>query len=195
MKDSFVYVLAYEDMEVLDFAGPYEVFSLAAQFSEKPGIKVKTVAFSLEPVRSINGLMILPDCTPEEIDSLDLFVIPGGTGSKKVLSNPSWMHTIERCIDLSGCSISVCSGARIFAALGYLNEKKFSTHHLAYEDVEALAKGAIPEKELRFCDEGKIMTSGGIAAGIDLSLYAVEKFWGKPLRRIIEKYMEYPSNP
>ncbi|MCC5930697.1 MAG: DJ-1/PfpI family protein [Cyclobacteriaceae bacterium] len=193
MENFDVYILAFDDMELLDFAGPYEVFSLAAQFSEKPVVKVKAIAFSMEPVRSINGLKILPECTPAEIGNIDLFVIPGGTGSKKVLSNPQWMQVIQRIIEISDCSMSVCSGARIFAALGHLDGKKYSTHHLVYDDVEALAQGAIPGKGMRFCDEGKIMTSAGIAAGIDLSFYAVEKFLGRPLKEKIEAFMEYPA--
>jgi transcriptional regulator GlxA family with amidase domain len=193
MEKFDVYILAYDDMELLDFAGPYEVFSLAAQFSDKHAVRVRTVAFSPGPVHSINGLKMLPDCTFQQIENIDLFVIPGGTGSKNVLSKPAWMQAIQRCIKMSACSMSVCSGARIFAALGYLDGIKFSTHHLVYDDVEALAPGAIPEKKMRFCDEGKIMTSAGIAAGIDLSLYIVEKLLGRPLKEKIEVFMEYPA--
>lgn len=184
-------ILLFDDVELLDFAGPYEVFSVTDELNDHKLFNIFTISETGEKIKAINGLSVLPDYSVKNCPAVDILVLPGGDGSKQVINNPYLMKWIFEKNEKSKITFSVCSGARILAKLGLLDNKKFTTHHKVIDDVLEIAPEAIIKKKKRFVDNGKIMTSAGISAGIDLSLYIVEKLYGSSVKERTMVYMEY----
>lgn len=187
-----VVILIFEEVEVLDFAGPFEVFSVTSQLSDYRLLDVTVVGKNSNTIIAKNGLKIIPDTDIHQVFHADILVLPGGDGSKKVIGDRELLDWIKNITENSSFCMSVCSGARILAKLGYLDGKEFATHQSVYDDVLKIANDAIPKKSSRFVDLGKIMTAAGISAGIDLALHVVEKTFGRDLMRKTAEYMEYP---
>ena len=184
-------ILLFEDVELLDFAGPYEVFSVANELNDFRLFNVFTISEAGQAIRSIHGMRVLPDYSIYNCPAIDILLIPGGDGTQKVIDNSLLMEWILAAFKKSEITFSVCSGARVLAKLGLLDTSEFATHHLVIDDVLSLASGACINSEKRFVDNGRIMTSAGISAGIDLALHIVEKLCGRLVREKTVTYMEY----
>jgi transcriptional regulator GlxA family with amidase domain len=184
-------IFLFENIELLDFAGPFEVFSVTNELNNFKLFNTFTVTRNENPVRSVNGLKIIPDYSIENSPKIDILIIPGGVGTKALLPDKSLLDWIFSQYQQSEITFSVCSGARVLAKLGLLDNAEFITHHEVIGDVLEIAPKAIVNKDRRFIDNGKLMTSAGISAGIDLSLYIVEKICGKEIRNKTVQYMEY----
>lgn len=185
-------IFIFEGVEVLDFAGPFEVFSVASQLSEYQKLKVFTFGAEQSLIRTVNGLQVIPDYSLENLPSCDFIVIPGGDGSKKVIQKPPVLDSLKANIDQSKWTMSVCSGSRILGELGYLDHKPYCTHHSVFESMKEVTPIGFPKPELRFVQSSeRIYTAAGISAGIDLSLFLVEQTFGLDLARQTAEYMEY----
>ena len=187
-------ILLFDDIELLDFAGPYEVFAVADELNDHALFDVFTLSETGKEVRTVHGLRVQPDYAIDRSPHIDILVIPGGDGTKAVIKNQGLLNWIRETYNQAAITFSVCSGARIPAILGLLDNMEFTTHHAVVEDVRALAPEGIYRKDLRFVDNGKLMTAAGISAGIDLTLYIVEKIYGKPVKEQAMQYMEYQQN-
>jgi transcriptional regulator GlxA family with amidase domain len=184
-------IYIYPDVETLDFCGPLEVFSASCLASDQQLFSVYTFADNLSDVKTINGLRVIPDYSLETVPPPDILVLPGGNGSRNVIKNEQALQKLEQMYHLSIYTFSVCSGARIPAVLNLLDGKTYCTHHSVYDDIQNLAPTAIPSKQNRFVDNGKLLTSAGVAAGIDLSFYLLEKIAGHDVAEKTARYMEY----
>jgi transcriptional regulator GlxA family with amidase domain len=189
-------ILIFDDVEVLDFAGPFEVFSVANQLADYKILEVYTVALSKEVIRAKNGLQVLPDKSLDQLDRLDYLVLPGGDGSKKVIQNQPLMATLQSLVSQTKWTMSVCSGSRILGKSGFLDQKPYCTHHEVYESMASLVPSGTPKSNHRFIQsDTRIWTAAGISAGIDLALHLVELTFGKELALATATYMEYNPNP
>lgn len=184
-------IFLFDDMELMDFAGPYEVFTAVNLALEEMLCNVYTISETGSTIKTINGLQVLPDFSIDNSPQPDILIIPGGNGTRQLVNNVSIIQWIKNSAEKSEIVFSVCSGARLLAKAGLLDGKEFTTHHLVYEDVAQLAPSAKLKKEKRFTDNGNVMTAGGITAGIDLSLYIVEKLFGQSTAKKVQVYMEY----
>ncbi|WP_111978581.1 DJ-1/PfpI family protein [Algibacillus agarilyticus] len=185
-------ILLFDNVEVLDFAGPFEVFSVTEELSG-PLFNLKTCSFNGNSVVAKNGLSVNPDCAITELERTDILIIPGGDGTRGVLKNNKLLKEIARLAQTSQYNLSVCTGALVLAKLGLLKNRQATTHHLAFELLEKIEPSCQVLKGSRFIDTGDIMTSGGISAGIDMSLYVVEKLTSREIRKTTERYMEYQT--
>ena len=185
-------ILIYDDVEVLDFAGPFEVFSVANQLADYKVLEVHTFAASKEVIRAKNGLQVLPDKSLDQLNYLDYLVLPGGDGSKKVIQNPSLMASLQYLVSQTEWTMSVCSGSRILGKSGFLDQKPYCTHHEVFDSMASLVPSGIPKPEHRYIQsDARIWTAAGISAGIDLALHLVELTFGKELAQATATYMEY----
>lgn len=182
----------FDDVEVLDFAGPFEVFSVAAELNkdDRP-FAVLTVAEHLAAVSARNGLSINPDCTISDCPPPDILIVPGGIGTRKLIDNSAVIDWIKDCAPTAELVLSVCTGSMLLAKAGLLEGVRATTHHLALDLLQELAPNTTVVSDRRFVDNGKIITSGGIAAGIDMSLYVVSKILGRAAAEKTAEYMEY----
>jgi transcriptional regulator GlxA family with amidase domain len=185
-------ILIFDDAEVLDFAGPFEVFSVTSQLNNYEPFSVFTVAKQSSPVAAVNGLSVNAAYTFTNHPPIDILIIAGGQGTKKLMDDPVTLTWIAEIQDRAGITLSICSGARLLGKLGLLDNKPFCTHPEVYEHIKEIAPAGIPRKEKRFVQtDERIYTSGGISAGIDLSFYIVEKLLGQKTALETARYIEY----
>jgi transcriptional regulator GlxA family with amidase domain len=186
-------ILIFQYVEVLDFCGPLETFSVINDVSDHK-VNVFTIAKNNSIIHARSNLKVEPNYDFKNHPKLDILIIPGGIGTRKLLNDDEtlkWIYTQH--IDTKYL-LSVCTGALLLAKLGLLLEKKATTHHTCFHLLEDIDPTITIIKNQRFVDEDKIVTSGGISAGIDLSFYMIEKIWGKDLVNLVAKEMEYDIN-
>ena len=189
MKNVGIYL--FNKVELLDFAGPYEVFSTTSELNDHKVFKVFTVSEDGGAIKSVNGLIVIPDYSFDNHPKIDILIIPGGEGTKNEIKKKKVMEWVNKTQGSAEIMATVCSGARIPAVLGLLDGLEATTHHSVIDDVKKLAPNVIIDHTKRFIDNGKIMTSGGISAGIDLSLHIVKKLCGEDTAQKTMEYMEY----
>ena len=186
-----VALLVFDEAEVLDVAGPYEVFSVAGRRHGLDPFRVWSVAEREGPVSLRNGFRILPHYTLATAPHADLVVIPGGMGTRREMENPAlleWITTTGRAAELL---LSVCTGALLLGRAGLLDGLDATTHHSAMELLRQTAPRARLHPGERFLDNGRVILSAGVSAGIDMSLYVVERLLGPELAEEAASYMEY----
>ena len=198
MTPRTVGILIFDEVEVLDFCGPFEVFSV----SRPDGIKndearlfqVFTVAEKNETVRCRGGLLVEPHYTLENAPPLDIVIVPGGQGTRRERHNPKLLDWVEAQNEQTELTLSVCTGAFLLAERGLLDGKKATTHWGSVEFMRETYPQVEMLGEVRYVDEGRIVTSAGISAGIDMSLHVVERLHGQAIAAWTARRMEYEWN-
>lgn len=186
-----VAILVFDEVEVLDFAGPFEVFAVTDELRGYNTFNVVTVAPRPGTVRARNGLKVVPDHTCESCPSPDILIIPGGFGTRALLREPSLLEWIRVKSRHAEIVMSVCTGAFLLAKAGLLDGLRVTTHHECLDTLCELAPAAIIDPTARFHDHGKILTAAGISAGIDCSLHVVRRLLGPETAAATIRYMEY----
>lgn len=187
-------IFVFEQVEVLDFTGPYEVFTTASRVwrrkhpQEPPRFNVRLLAETTS-VRARAGLLMQSDCALDECSTLDLLVIPGGVVTDE-LEKPAVIDWIRQAAP--GCIIaSVCTGAFLLARAGLLDNLSATTHWEDIDDLRAQFPNVKVLSDKRWVDEGRIISSAGISAGIDMSLHLVERLAGRELALATARQMEF----
>ncbi|MFT6810922.1 MAG: transcriptional regulator GlxA family with amidase domain [Saprospiraceae bacterium] len=184
-------ILLFDEVEILDFAGPYEVFSIARDLSGIALFDVKTISVQKSTIHARNGLSINTDYNFSNCPSFDILVIPGGFGTRPLLNDREVMEWIEAQYKKVEIVMTVCTGSLLIGKLGLLDHLPYCTHHKAYNEMKKIAPTAIPQKERRYIQTGKIFSSGGISAGIDLAFHLLEQLHSKTIAMRTAEYMEY----
>lgn len=184
-------IFLFNDIELMDFAGPYEVFSVATELHDHSLFNVFTITEDGAGIRSINGLRVMPDYDFKNHPHIDVLIVPGGNGTKIEMTKDHVLQWLKEQYHNSQVTMTICSGTRLLGKLGLLDNLKITTHHEVISDIKVIVPTAIIEEKARFVDNGKILTSAGISAGIDLSLYVVAKLFGKEVANKAAIYMEY----
>lgn len=186
-----VAILIFDDAEVLDFAGPFEVFSVTSELNNYELFDVFTIAKKPEPISAVNGLSVNPKYTFDNAPDIDILVIAGGAGTREQMKDVETLNWIKKVHQGTLLTSSICSGSRLLATVGLLNNQPYCTHHGVYDHMMEIVPSGIPKKNKRFIGFDKIYTSGGISAGIDLSFHIIEKLHGKDIALKTAEYMEY----
>lgn len=178
--------LLFPDLTQLDLTGPHEVLS------RLPGAETHLVWRTLEPCRSEQGLTILPTTTLEDCPALDLLCIPGGAGVNPLLNDAETLDWVRRQAEGARFVTSVCTGALLLGAAGLLRGRRAATHW-AFRDLLPRF-GAEPVAE-RVVVDGKLITGGGVTAGIDFALRVAAEVAGERTARAIQLGLEYDPQP
>ena len=186
-------ILIFDDVEVLDFCGPFEVFSVTGMDDEKP-FRVFTLAAS-SPVTAKNGLSVNPTYSLEDAPRMDILLVPGGWGTRRLLDNEEILHWIRKQHCETELTVSVCTGSLLLAKAGLLDEVEATTHHAAFDLFQRVAPRTKLREDLRVVDNGRIITSGGISAGIDMAFHVVARLLGDDVASETARYMEYDWSP
>jgi transcriptional regulator GlxA family with amidase domain len=181
-----VAIVIYDDVEILDFAGPTEVFTAAGDFS---AFHVYTVAPSHKPIVSQGILRVTPDYAIDDAPAPDILVLPGGNAGS-FIKNPAAMAWVKRVAAKNELSMSVCSGAFILADLGLLDGLSATTHWGALPGLRNYQK-IKAKSDVRFVDNGRIITTAGVSAGIDGALHVVQRLLGDDAAWRTARYMQY----
>jgi len=195
-------ILLFDDVEVLDFAGPYEVLSrarlqpgLASRRSEESApFRVFTVARDEAPVAATGGLRVLPDFGFATAPRVDLLVLPGGYGTRALLGDDELLGWIRRTADGARRVASVCTGSLLLAQAGLLKGLRATTHWGALDLLASLGQGVLVERDQRVVDDG-VVSSAGVASGIDMAFYLLEQLFGAEVANETAHYMEYRREP
>jgi transcriptional regulator GlxA family with amidase domain len=186
--------MIFDDVEVLDFAGPHEVFTVAGDLVRPPPFYVYEVGLSGAPVIARGRLIASPRYSIRDCPDPDILVVPGGMGVRPLLKDKALLDWIAGQAGRCELVLSVCTGALLLAAAGLLAGLRATTHHGALDHLARLSPTTQVVRDERFVAASeRIMTSGGVSAGIDLSLAAVERLAGAEARRVVEEEMEYGS--
>jgi transcriptional regulator GlxA family with amidase domain len=191
MNTRTVSLLVFDEVEVLDFAGPFEVFGVARSADDDPLFTVQTVAETAAPVRACNGLTLTPAHAFASAPAADILIIPGGYGTRPLLDRPATIDWIRRTAGEAEIIASVCTGALLLAKAGLLAGQRATTHYLRFDLLRQLEPTAQVEEDVRFTSNGRLFTAAGISAGIDLSLHLVACLHGVDTARQTAAYMEY----
>lgn len=191
-----VAIVIYEGVEVLDLAGPAEVLEIAGSYGrtgDLPAFRLYTVAPSADPVTSQNFLTLVPDHTPATAPVPDVLVIPGGQ-MRAVLGDEQFMGWLDRAMD-SALTLTVCSGVSAPTQLGRLDGLEATTWHNLVDRLSQQHPEVDFQHGKRFVDNGNLITTAGVSAGIDGSLHLVARLLGLEVARETATYMEYPWTP
>ncbi|PTM54638.1 DJ-1/PfpI family protein [Desmospora activa DSM 45169] len=193
MKPISVGIFLFEGVEVLDFAGPFEVLSVT-QFEQdwkaKP-FQVATFSESGETIVARNGLKILPNDSFCSAPPFDIIVIPGGPGIENEFYNAATIQWLKERMEHVQVMASVCTGAFLLAKAGLLNGKQVTTHWASIEELQNRFPDTTVMKKVKFVDQGKIITAAGVSAGIEMSLHLVDRFYGNEMAKKTARYIEY----
>jgi transcriptional regulator GlxA family with amidase domain len=193
-------ILIFDQVEVLDVAGPFEVFSVTRldeqrrqqELSSSP-FRILLVSEKLGPVLAVGGLRFTPDVTiancPEE---LDLLIVPGGLGTREEVKNINILNWIANRSSNTRLTASVCTGSSLLGKAGLLDGREATTHWRAFDFLRQAAPNAHIRDDVRFTLVDPIFTSAGISAGIDMALRIVSHFFGTKIGQATARHMEYP---
>ena len=188
-------ILIFEDVEVLDFCGPFEVFSVANRFTEPAAFKVVTVAENAGPVLARGGLSVNPHHRLGDCPRPDLLLVPGGQGTRQEMHNAVLIEWIKARSQEAELVLSVCTGALLLAKAGLLDGLEATTHHGANDLLREVAPKTTVHADRRFVDNGRVICSAGVAAGIDMSLHVLGRLLGIEVAEKAARQMEYPWEP
>ena len=187
-----VLILAFAEMEVLDYAGPYEVFNVAGELTDPKTFQVRSVGVKPGRVVARGGFTVVPDHSLADAPPADLLIIPGGAGSRRLLDNAELLDWVRTRATATELIASVCTGALLLAAAGLLEDCAATTHHGAFDELARLSPSTAIVSDQRYVHSAPgLWTSGGISAGIDLSLALVEELAGAGARDVVVAEMEW----
>jgi len=186
-----VAILVFDDVEVLDFAGPFEVFAVTDELAGGTVFHTFTVTGVPGSIRARNGLKIVPDFTLENCPPPDVLVVPGGFGTRALLKQPALLEWVRTRANRAEVVLSVCTGALVLAQAGLLDGLRVTTHSERLALLAELAPRATIDPSRRFHDNGRIVTAAGISAGIDASLHVVGRLLGPDAAAGTARHMEY----
>ena len=192
-------ILIYEEVDVIDLAGPFEVFSRtrlvpgheSRMSQESAPYDVFTVAKTSDPVALTGGLPVTPTYTFENAPKIDLLVVLGGPGATTTIKDDTTIEWVRQASAEAGQTTSVCTGALLLAVAGLLHEHRATCHWAAFDLLASLDSTLEVDRESRVVDDKGIICSAGIAAGIDMSLYVVEQSFGKEVADETAQYLVY----
>ena len=193
-------ILVFPQVEVLDFCGPFEVFSVTRLDEElrreQPSpFEVRLVAETAEPVTATGGLRVIPDVTIEACPALDVLVVPGGWGTRSEIKNERLVRWIgERGRQVETLT-SVCTGSMLLGQAGLLDGRRATTHWRALPWMRESFPSVAVEETLHVVGDGHVLTSAGISAGIDMALRVVARYHGEAVARATARNMEYRYLP
>lgn len=187
-------ILLFEGVEVLDFAAPFEVLSLAGTRILPGSLQVRTLSHQSR-ITARNGLVVCPSSLIGQDERPDVLVLPGGPGTEPLIQEHlEVMKWIQEAASHASWVMSICSGALFLAHCGLLRGRRAATHHSDYEALKRFEPTVIPQAGRRHVLDGKFVTSGGISAGLDSSLFLVNQLLGEATARSTAHWLEYTSN-
>ena len=184
-------IVVFDQVEVLDFAGPYEVFSVTGEVIDPDSFDVYMVAESADPVTGRNGFTVIPHYTFADCPEPDVLIVPGGPGTRVEEKRPEMLDWVSEKAGPAELVLSVCTGARILAKAGLLDGLEATTHWVSIDELREMAPTAKVHDDRRFVDNGKVVTSAGVSAGIDMSLHIVARLCGEKAAAETARFMEY----
>ncbi len=190
-------IVIFDQVEVLDVAGPFEAFSVTRLNEERrreqsSPFRILLVSERKGQVSAIGGLRFTPDVTIDDCPALDLLIVPGGWGTRKEVKNNTLLRWIADQAAKTRLTASVCTGSSLLGKAGLLDRREATTHWRAFDFLRDAAPTALIRQDVLFTLDDPIFTSAGVSAGIDLAIRIVSHFFGAKIGQATARQMEYP---
>lgn len=197
MQRTTVGIVLFDEIEVLDFCGPFEVFSVVrldeAKRREEPSpFTVKLVSETGQTITTSGGMRVTPDYSFAGCPPLDILCVPGGWGTRRELSNPAMLEWLRSRAPQVELLTSVCTGAMLLGFAGLLEGRRATTHWRSLDWMRDSFPHTTVLYDQHVVEDGNLISSAGISAGIDLALQVVARYHGEAIARATAKHMEYP---
>jgi transcriptional regulator GlxA family with amidase domain len=197
MNRKHVGIVLFNDIEVLDFCGPFEVFSATRLNEEKrrqepSPFEVPLIAETLSHVTTTGGMKVMPQYSFDNCPPIDILVVPGGWGTRKELNNPVMLEWLRKQSVEVETLTSVCTGSMLLGFAGLLDGLHATTHWRSLDWMRDSFPEVVVEYEQHVVSDGRVLTSAGISAGIDMALKVVARYYGEDIARATAEHMEYP---
>lgn len=197
MERKRVGIVLFENIEVLDFCGPFEVFSVtrlqeAERRKTHSPFDVLLVAEKSDPVITTGGMQVIPQHTFASCPPLDILVVPGGWGTRKEIENPTMLHWLRTRAAEVETLTSVCTGSMLLGFAGLLDGLHATTHWRSLDWMRESFPAVTVEDDKHVVEDGRVLTSAGISAGIDMALTVITRYCGEAVARATARHMEYP---
>jgi transcriptional regulator GlxA family with amidase domain len=186
-------IVAFDDVEELDFAGPWEVFGMARKLRDQ-GDRLLLLAERDAPIRCAKSMRVLPDLTFAQAPKLDVLLVPGGVGTRREVKNDAMIEFLRRAGAQARWVTSVCTGSLLLHEAGFARGKRVTTHWTFIEQLRDRGEVTVLENE-RYVVDGNLVTAAGVSAGIDLALWLTGQIWGEDFARKVQKQIEYFPRP
>jgi transcriptional regulator GlxA family with amidase domain len=188
-------IALFDGAEELDWAGPWEVLAAWATQWPEDGVEVFTVAREGEVITCAKGLRVLPDRTWATAGRLDVLVYPGGMGTRRELKDDDVLEWLRATRDTGTLMTSVCTGALVYAAAGFLADRPATTYWAQLDLLRELEPSVEVKADDRFVDSGEVITAAGVSAGIDMALHLVARLHSVDRAREVRRYIQYDPEP
>ncbi len=188
-------IALFEDVEELDWAGPWEVLAAWAKHWPDDGVEIVTVADTREPITCAKGLRVLADTTWGELGEIDVLVYPGGQGTRPQLGDERIRERLRSFAGDGTLMTSVCTGALVLADAGLLDHGPATTWWGALDLLESLGTEIELRPDDRFVDRGAVVTAAGVSAGIDMSLHLVARLQSVERAKQVRRVIQYDPQP
>jgi len=190
-------IVIFDQVEVLDVAGPFEAFSVTRlneerRLEQSSPFRILLVSERKGQVSAIGGLRFTPDVTIDDCPALDLLIVPGGWGTRKEVKNDTLLRWIADRAAKTRLTASVCTGSSLLGKAGLLDRREATTHWRAFDFLRDAAPTALIRQDVLFTLDDPIFTSAGVSAGIDLAIRIVSHFFGAKIGQATARQMEYP---
>jgi transcriptional regulator GlxA family with amidase domain len=188
-------IALFDGAEELDWAGPWEVLAAWSQQFPDDGVDVFTVARTEGEITCAKGLRVLPDRTWANAGKLDILVYPGGMGTRRELKDEAVLEWLRNTAASGTLMTSVCTGALVYAAAGFLRDRPATTYWSAHDLLRELEPTVESRPDDRFVDAGEVITAAGVSAGIDMALHLVARLHSPQRAREVRRYIQYDPAP
>ena len=190
-------IFVFNDIEILDFCGPFEVLSVTRLEESKrletlSPFDVKLIAATKEVVFTKGNMKVIPDFDFHTCPKLDILIVPGGMGTRKLMYDENVLEFIQQKAKEVELLTSVCTGSLILANAKLLEGINATTHWKSLQRMQEEFKNVHVCFDKHFVEDGNIITSAGISAGIDMALHIVKRYCGEEVAKATAKHMEYP---
>ncbi len=188
-------ILLFDGVEELDAVGPWEVLSAWAQGWPDDAVTVSTYSPGGSLVRCAKGMQILPDGAINDAPPMDVFLHPGGRGTRRLLRDRDHLALMRALTETTTVMTSVCTGSLVYAAAGLLSGRPATTHWESLGLLRELDPTCKVVEGVRFVDDGDLISAAGVSAGIDMALHLVKRLAGVDRARQVRRDIQYDPEP
>ncbi|MCU1527149.1 MAG: ThiJ/PfpI family protein [Frondihabitans sp.] len=188
-------ILIFDGVEELDAVGPWEVLAFWTRTFPEDDYRVSFVSRTGGPVNAAKGLTLTPTASLDDARPFDVFLHPGGQGTRPLLRDPDHLDWIREIASVTPLMTSVCTGSLVYAAAGLLHGRPATTHWASLDLLADLDPTVEVRPEDRWVDDGDLITSSGVSAGIDMSLHLVRRLAGTDRASAVKRSIQYDPQP